>query len=155
MAIPELPYTIPRIVKGRKKSLSIAATPKNETKQRWYVEFFYFSPLSERMERIRVTKKLNRLKDPKEKQRHFSNLCEAYKVALESGWNLLDQNANIKLKKEIIGISLKEGFAKFEEYHAAKGTRPKSISTYRSTINVEIIQKVATCFTLKWPLFSA
>jgi len=90
------------------------------------------------MERIRVTRKLNRIKDPREKLRNFNHLCEAYRIALEGGWNPLDEHANNRLKKEIIGISLDEALNLFETYHRAKGTRPKSMSTYRSTINAFI-----------------
>ncbi|TFB30866.1 phage integrase N-terminal SAM-like domain-containing protein [Pedobacter alluvionis] len=87
------------------------------------------------MERIRVTRKLNRIKDPKQKLRNFNNLCEAYKIALEGGWSPLDEHANARLRKELIGIDLNEALLLFESYHKAKGTRPKSLSTYRSTVN--------------------
>ncbi|WP_421942564.1 tyrosine-type recombinase/integrase [Pedobacter sp.] len=135
MEIPELPYTLPRIVKT--KSAQKLNTGSNSI-SRWYVEFFYFDATTEKMERFRFTKNLNRLHDLKEKQKHFNNLREAYKIALENGWSPVDQNANIKLKKEVVGINLKQGLVKFEEYHTAKGTRPKTISTYRSKVEAFI-----------------
>lgn len=137
MEIPELPYTVPRVVKGRaiKKVPAGSTMEKEVAKQSWYVEFFFHNAAEERMERIRVTRKLNRIKDPKEKLRNFNNLCEAYRIALEGGWNPLDEHANARLKKELIGINLNEALVLFESYHKAKGTRPKSISTYRSTVN--------------------
>ncbi|MFC4209683.1 tyrosine-type recombinase/integrase [Pedobacter lithocola] len=137
MEIPELPYTIPRVVKGRAiiKVPAGSTMEKEVARQSWYVEFFFHNAAEERMERIRVTRKLNRIKDPKQKLRNFNNLCEAYKIALEGGWNPLDEHANARLKKELIGIDLNEALLLFESYHKAKGTRPKSISTYRSTVN--------------------
>ncbi|RZJ91406.1 MAG: hypothetical protein EOO20_05110 [Chryseobacterium sp.] len=137
MDIPELPYTLPRIVKGRTiiKVPAGSTMEKEVAKQSWYVEFFFHNPAQERMERIRVTRKLNRIKDPRQKLRSFTNLCEAYRIALEGGWNPLDEHANARLKKELIGIDLNEALTLFESYHRAKGTRPKSISTYKSTVN--------------------
>ncbi|KQR65353.1 site-specific integrase [Pedobacter sp. Leaf176] len=140
MEIPELPYTVPRLVKGRNITRVPAGSTleKEVAKQSWYIEFFYHNAQKERMERIRVTRKLNRIKDPREKLRNFNHLCEAYRIALEGGWNPLDEHANNRLKKEIIGISLDEALNLFETYDRAKGTRPKSMSTYRSTINAFI-----------------
>ncbi|TCD00744.1 hypothetical protein EZ449_19785 [Pedobacter frigidisoli] len=137
MEIPVLPYTVPRVVKGRaiNKVPAGSSMEKEVAKQSWYIEFFFHNATEERMERIRVTRKLNRIKDPRQKLRNFNNLCEAYKIALESGWNPLDDHANARLKKELIGIDLSEALMLFESYHKAKGTRPKSISTYRSTVN--------------------
>ncbi|MBC6112348.1 site-specific integrase [Pedobacter sp. CCM 8938] len=137
MDIPELPYTIPRLIKGRVITKIPAGTTleKEIAKQRWYIEFFFHNALKERMERIRVTRNLNRIKDPREKLRNFNHLCEAYHIALQGGWNPLDENANARLKKEIIGINLDESLVLFESYHKAKGTRPKSMSTYLSTLN--------------------
>ncbi|WP_316800168.1 site-specific integrase [Pedobacter frigidisoli] len=137
MEIPELPYTLPRIVKGRaiKKVPTGSTIEKEIAKQSWYVEFFFHNAVEERMDRIRVTRNLNRIKDPRQKLRNFNNLCEAYRIALEGGWNPLDEQANSRLKKELIGIDLNEALLLFESYHKAKGTRTKSISTYKSTIN--------------------
>ncbi|MDN3588456.1 site-specific integrase [Pedobacter aquatilis] len=137
MEIPELPYTVPRVVKGRNITrIPVGSTLEREVaKQSWYVEFFFHNASEERMERIRVTRKLNRIKDPRQKLKNFNNLCEAYRIALEGGWNPLDEQANARLKKELIGIDLNEALVLFESYHKAKGTRPKSISTYRSTVN--------------------
>ncbi|RZK25158.1 MAG: hypothetical protein EOO43_06235 [Flavobacterium sp.] len=135
MEIPELPYTLPRVVKTKSPHNLYAGS---KSISRWYVEFFYFDTRTEKMERFRFTKNLNRLHDLKEKQKHFNNLREAYKIALENGWSPVDQNANIKLKKEVVGINLKQGLFKFEEYHTAKGTRPKTISTYRSKVEAFI-----------------
>ncbi len=137
MEIPELPYTVPRVVKGRNITrIPIGSTLEKEVaKQSWYVEFFFHNAAEERMERIRVTRKLNRIKDPRQKLKNFNNLCEAYRIALEGGWNPLDEQANARLRKELIGIDLDEALVLFESYHKAKGTRPKSISTYRSTVN--------------------
>lgn len=136
MEIPELPYAAPRVVKGRaiKKVPAGSTMEKEVAKQSWYIEFFFHNAAEDRMERIRVTRKLNRIKDPRQKLRNFNNLCEAYRIALEGGWNPLDEHANARLKKELIGINLKEALVLFESYHKAKGTRPKSISTYRSTV---------------------
>ena len=137
MEIPELPYTDPRVVKGKAiYKVPVGSTMEKEVaKQSWYVEFFFHNASDERMERIRVTRNLNRIKDPKQKLRNFNNLCEAYKIALEGGWNPLDEQANARLKKELIGVDLNDALLLFESYHKAKGTRPKSISTYKSTLN--------------------
>jgi len=136
MAIPELPYTVPRLVKGKRiesvpKGSSFA---KEEALQNWYIEFFFHNAETGQMDRFRPTKNLNRIKDPREKLKHFSNLCEAYKVALEGGWNPIDDKANDKLKKEIISITLEQAKIMFEEYHIAKGTRKKSIQSYLSKV---------------------
>ena len=137
MAIPELPYTLPRLVKG-KRIVSVpkgSTYAKEEARQNWYIEFFFHNAETGQMERFRPTKSLNRIRDPREKLKHFSNLCEAYKVALEGGWNPIDDKANDKLKKEIISITLEQAKVMFEEYHIAKGTRKKSIQSYLSRIN--------------------
>ena len=78
MDISELPYTVPRVVKGRSinKVPTGSTVEKEVAKQSWYVEFFFHNAAQERMERIRVTRKLNRIKDPRQKLRNFSNLCE-------------------------------------------------------------------------------
>ncbi|RNL55592.1 hypothetical protein [Pedobacter jejuensis] len=80
MDIPELPYTVPRIVKGRTIiKVPVGSTMEKEVaKQSWYVEFFFHNAAEERMERIRVTRKLNRIKDPRQKLKNFNNLCEAW-----------------------------------------------------------------------------
>ena len=137
MDIPELPYSLPHVVKGRtiNKVPTGSTIEKEVAKQSWYVEFFFLYAAEERMERIRITRKLNRTKDPMQKLRAFTNLCEAYRIALEGGWNPLDEHANARLKKELIGINLNEAMELFTSYHKEKGTRPKSISTYRSTVN--------------------
>ena len=137
MAIPELPYTLPRLVKG-KRIVSVpkgSTYAKEEARQNWYIEFFFHNAETGQMERFRPTKNLNRIKDPREKLKHFSNLCQAYKVALEGGWNPIDDKANDKLKKEIISITLEQAKKMFEEYHVAKGTRKKSIQSYMSRVN--------------------
>jgi len=120
MEIPELPYTIPRVVKGRTitKVPAGSTMEKEVARQSWYVEFFFHNASEERMERIRVTRKLNRIKDPKQKLRNFNNLCEAYKIALEGGWNPLDEHANARLRNELIGIDLNEALLLFESYHS-------------------------------------
>ncbi|MDQ0640174.1 hypothetical protein QF042_003739 [Pedobacter sp. W3I1] len=43
MEIPELPYTVPRVVKGRviKKVPAGSTMEKEAAKQSWYVEFFF------------------------------------------------------------------------------------------------------------------
>jgi hypothetical protein len=137
MAIPELPYTLPKLVKGKRiTSVPKGSTwAKEEAKQNWYVEFFFHNPQTEKMERFRPTKNLNRIKDPKEKLKHFNNLCEAYKVALEGGWNPLDEKANDRLKKKISSITLEQAREMFEQYHIAKGTRKKSRQSYLSKVN--------------------
>lgn len=133
MEIPELPYTVPRVVKGRSIiKIPVGSTIEKEVvKQSWYVKFFFHNASEECIERIRVTRKLNWIKDPRQKLKNFNNLWEAYWLALEGGWNPLDQEANARLKKEFIGIDFDEALALFESYHKAKRTRPKSISTYR------------------------
>lgn len=140
MATPELPYTVPRLVKGKKiESVPKGSTKANEeAKQNWYIEFFFHNPESGKMDRFRPTKNLNRIKDPKEKLKHFNNLCEAYKAALEGGWNPIDDKANDRLKKDIISITLEQAKIMFEEYHIAKGTRKKSIQSYLSKVNLFI-----------------
>jgi len=137
MEIPELPYTVPRVVKGRNLTrIPVGRTLEKEVaKQSWYVEFFFHNAAEDWMDRISVTRNLNRIKDPRQKLRNFNNLCEAYRIALEGGWNPLDDQANTRLKKELIGIDLNEALILFESYHKAKGTRPKSISTYKSRVN--------------------
>jgi hypothetical protein len=55
MATPEIPYTIPKLVKGKR----ITTVPKGSTwakeeaKQNWYVEFFFHNPETDKMERFR------------------------------------------------------------------------------------------------------
>ena len=99
MAIPELPYTLPRLVKG-KRIISVpkgSTYAKEEARQNWYIEFFFHNAETGQMERFRPTKNLNRIKSPREKLKHFSNLCQAYKVALEGGWNLLTTRLEIPI----------------------------------------------------------
>ena len=76
MDIPELPYTLPRVVKGRtiNKVPAGSTMEKEVAKQSWYVEFFFHNAAEERMERIRVTRKLNWIKDLRQKLRNFNNL---------------------------------------------------------------------------------
>lgn len=42
------------------------------------------------------------------------------------GWNPLDEHANARLKKELIGTNLNEALILFESHHKAKGTRPNT-----------------------------
>jgi len=137
MEIPDLPYTIPRLFKGKKiESVPKGSTwAKEEALQSWYVEFFFQNPQTGQMERFRPAKNLNRIKDPHEKLKHFTRLCEAYTVALEGGWNPLDERSNEELKKQISSINLLQAKVLFEQYHIAKGTREKSRRSYLSKVN--------------------
>jgi integrase len=137
MATPEIPYTIPKVVKGKK----VEVVPKGSTKakeeanQNWYVEFFFHNPKTGKMDRFRPTKGLNRIKDPKEKLNSFTELCSTYKDALDGGWNPFDEKSNEKLKREIVSLTLEKAKDLFEAYHEAKGTRKKSIQSYLSKVN--------------------
>ena len=59
MEIPELPYTVPRVVMGRTITrVPIASTSEKEVaKQSGYAEFFFRNAAEERMKR-KVTRKL-------------------------------------------------------------------------------------------------
>ena len=137
MATPEIPYTIPKLIKGKR----ITTVPKGSTwvkeeaKQSWYIEFLFHNAESDKMERFRPTKNLNRLKVPKEKLIQFTKLCEAYKIALEGGWSPIDEKANDKLKRQVSSLNLAAAKILFEEYHIAKGTRKKSRQSYLSKVN--------------------
>ncbi|MBC7387618.1 MAG: site-specific integrase [Opitutaceae bacterium] len=137
MATPDIPYTIPKLIKGKR----ITTVPKGSTwvkeeaKQSWYIEFFFHNAESDKMERFRPTKNLNRLKVPKEKLIQFTKLCEAYKIALEGGWSPIDEKANDKLKRQVSSLTLAAAKILFEEYHIAKGTRKKSRQSYLSKVN--------------------
>jgi len=137
MAAPEIPYTVPKLVKGKR----ITTVPKGSTwakeeaKQNWYVEFFFHNPETDKMERFRPTKNLNRLKDPKEKLKQFTRLCDAYKIALEGGWSPIDERSNDRLLKKVSSLTLEGAKELFEQYHKAKGTRKKSIQSYLSKVN--------------------
>ncbi|RZK27230.1 MAG: hypothetical protein EOO43_00300 [Flavobacterium sp.] len=137
MATPELPYTVPRLVKGKRVTTVPKGSTwaKEEAKQSWYVEFFFHNAEMGKMERFRPTKNLNRLKDPKEKLFQFSKLCEAYKIALEGGWSPIDEKANDRLKRQVSSLTLEAAKKLFEEYHIAKGTRKKSRQSYLSKVN--------------------
>lgn len=144
MIAPELHYTILRLFKGKKiESVPEDSTgAKEEALQNWYVEFFFHIPQTGQMERFRLTKDLNRIKDPNEKLKHFTRLCTAYAEALEGGWNPLDEKANDKLKKQITSVGLLHAKVLFEQYHIAKGTREKAL-------RLHISLKVATLFRTK------
>ena len=137
MATPKLPYTIPKLVKGTRVTVLPKGSTwaKEEAKQNWYIEFFYLNPVTEKMERFRPTRNLNRIKDPKDKLSHFTKLCEAYKVALEGGWNPIDEKSNDKLLKKTSALTLQAAKEHFREYHVAKGTRKKSVQSYLSKVN--------------------
>ena len=93
MTLPEIPYTTPKIVKGKQLKTDVKGVQRArmEAEQNWYVEFLFHNPKTGKMERFRPTKGLNRIKDPKEKLAAFTDLCFAYKTALEGGWNPLDE----------------------------------------------------------------
>jgi len=137
MAVPDIPYTIPKLVKGKRVTTVPKGSTwaKEEAKQNWYVEFFFHNAETYKMERFRPTKNLNRLKDPKEKLKQFTRLCDAYKIALEGGWSPIDEKANDRLKRQISSLTLEAAKDLFEEYHIAKGTRKKSRQSYLSKIN--------------------
>ncbi|HMI01256.1 MAG TPA: site-specific integrase [Pedobacter sp.] len=137
MATPEIPYTIPKLVKGKRVTTVPKGSTwaKEEAKQNWYVEFFFHNAETDKMERFRPTKNLNRLKDPKEKLMQFTRLCEAYKIALEGGWSPIDEKANDRLKRQVSSLTLEAAKTLFEEYHIAKGTRKKSRQSYLSKLN--------------------
>ncbi len=96
MATPEIQYTLPKVVKGTKVEVVPKGSTrvKEEANQNWYVEFFFFNPKKEKMERFRPTKGLNRIKDPKEKINAFNDLCTTYKAALDGGWSPFDAQSN-------------------------------------------------------------
>jgi integrase len=140
MESAEITYTTPRLVKGK----SIEAVPKGSTrskeeaKQSWYVEFFFYNPRTSQMERFRFSKNLNRIKEPKEKLNLFTELLDTYKDALDGGWSPIDEKSNEKLKREIVSLTLDKGKDLFEAYHKAKGTRKKSIQSYLSKVKAFI-----------------
>jgi integrase len=136
MKVPAKLYTEPILNKGKE----VKAVPKGSTKAveqsklTWYVDFSFYNTTTGKLERFRKTNNGNRIKDPKEKLRHFTGLLAAYKELLESGYNPLDERSNENLKKSIVSVTLKEAKDRFVEYHQAKGTRRKSIQTYISKI---------------------
>jgi len=140
MKTAEITYTTPKLFKGKKIDLVPKGSTKarEEAKQSWYIEFFFYDPATRNMERFRFSKNLNRVKDPKEKLILFTELLETYIEALDGGWSPIDERSNDKLKRQIVSLSLEEGKVLFEGYHEAKGTRKKSIQSYLSKVNMFI-----------------
>jgi hypothetical protein len=140
MTTAEITYTTPKLFKGKKIDFVPEGSTKSreEAKQSWYIEFFFFDPATRSMERFRFSKNLNRVKDPKEKQSLFNQLLETYTEALDGGWSPIDERGNDKLKRQIVSLSLEEGKVLFKAYHEAKGTRKKSIQSYLSKVNMFI-----------------
>jgi integrase len=140
MKTAEITYTPPKLVKGKKIDFvpKGSTKAKEEAKQSWYVQFFFYDPETRNMERFRFSKNLNRIKDPKEKQSLFTELLETYTEALNGGWSPIDERGNEKLKREIISLTLEKAKELFEAYHEAKGTRKKSIQSYLSKVKMFI-----------------
>jgi integrase len=137
MESAEVNYTTPRLFKGKAIDLvpKGSTKAKEEAKQSWYVEFFFYNPGLGEMERFRFSKNLNRIKEPKEKLNLFTELLDTYKDALDGGWSPIDEKSNEKLKREVVSLTLDKGKELFESYHKAKGTRKKSIQSYLSKVN--------------------
>lgn len=134
MKTAEITYTPPKLVKGKKIDFvpKGSTKAKEEAKQSWYVQFFFYDPETKNMECFRFSKNLNRIKDPKEKQSLFNELLETYTEALNGAWSPIDERGNEKLKREIISLSLEKAKELFEAYHEAKGVRKKQFNpTYR------------------------
>jgi integrase len=133
-------YTQPILSKGK----LVSSVPKGSTKAKeqakleWYVDFSYLNPTTGKMQRFRKTHDGNRIKDPGEKLEHFTALLISYKEVLEGGWSPIDEQANAKLRRSVISLTLEEGKELFKAYHKSKGTRPKSIATYLSKVNAFI-----------------
>jgi integrase len=140
MESAEVTYTTPRLFKGKPVDLVPKGSTKarEEAKQSWYVEFFFYDPGTGEMERFRFSKNLNRIKEPKEKLDLFTELLDTYKAALDGGWSPIDERSNEKLKREIVSLTLDKAKELFEVYHKAKGTRKKSIQCYLSKVNAFI-----------------
>ncbi|MCQ6957714.1 tyrosine-type recombinase/integrase [Mucilaginibacter aquariorum] len=127
-----LKYTLPVLRKGKK----IVSVPKGSTKiieqakQRWLVEYYYENPETLKPHRIRETIKLNRIKDPVEKQIFADTYVKELTDLLKSGYSPFSDNND--LKSDIIAISLKDAIDQWLEYHLSKGSRKKSIGDFRS-----------------------
>ena len=84
MAVDISPYSIPVIKKGKPiKLVPVDSTKqKEEAKQTWQVEYYFFNEASGKKERIRVNNGFNRIKNPVEKLNQFEILRQSYKELL-------------------------------------------------------------------------
>jgi hypothetical protein len=138
MESAEVAYTTPRLFKGKTIDLvpKGSTKAKEEAKQSWYVDFFFYNPGLGEMERFRFNKNLNRIKVPKEKLNLFTELLDTYKNALDGGWSPINKKSNEKLKREVVSLTLDKGKELFEAYHKAKGTRQKSIQIAKNHLKL-------------------
>jgi integrase len=130
-------YSVPILRKGK----AIVSVPKGSTKikeealQDWYIEY-YFTDYSLDIvnKRIKLRADINRVKDPQEKLRRANELLQSVTELLEEGYNPLNEEANTKLRNEIISISVREAIVLYSKHLEDNGTRKKSIQTYMSKL---------------------
>jgi len=89
------------------------------------------------MTRSRVTRDINRIKYPDEKEEAAQLLCDIYKELLEGGWNPFDETRNEKLRKSTINILVQTVVKLFLQHHKTKGSRLKTIQSYDSRYSAQ------------------
>jgi integrase len=134
-----LDYSLPVLRKGKEvKSWSKGSSKANEVaKQPWLIEYFFVNPITKKKERFRITQNLNRIKDPAQKLKLFTELLQEYTALLETGlYSPFEENS--ELNYSITDITLSEAKAEFIAYHKSKNSRPRTITSFSSKVKMMV-----------------
>ena len=107
----------------------------------WFVEFYFHDHSEGISKRFRIAKNFNRFKDYHQKLEAFSGLLASCTNDLNNGWNPI-QIAEVKEDPPIISsdqLCLEQAKQKFLEYHKSKGSRLKTIQSYRSKLRLFVV----------------
>lgn len=98
--------------------------------KKWFVEYYFRDPETQKFERFKVYENLNRIKDPKEKLKFAEQLRDAVNYHLENGFDPFQQEMTVAVRN----WTLVQGLNYFKQNLGNRGLRERSIKLYGSVL---------------------
>lgn len=98
--------------------------------KKWFVEYYFRDPETQKFERFKVYENLNRIKDPKEKLEFANQLKDAVNYHLEHGFDPFQEEMKIAVRN----WTLVQGLNYFKQNLGNRGLRARSIKLYGSVL---------------------
>ncbi|WP_162238704.1 site-specific integrase [Pedobacter sp. Leaf194] len=130
-------FTQPILRKGKAVNKSGKRLTKAEEGilQDWYIEY-YFTDLSLDIinKRVKLRRDINKSENIRDKESRAQTLLSSITELLQEGYHPFNEEANIKLRNEIISISVPEAVDVYIQHLNDIKLRKKSIQTYYSKL---------------------
>lgn len=136
-AIMDTSFTQPTLRKGKaiNKSGKRLTKAQEALAQDWYIEY-YFTDLSMGIigKRVKLRKEINQCDNVYDKEAQAQTLLRSITELLEEGFHPFNEEANTKLRNEIVSITISEAVDLYIQHLNDIKLRKKSIQTYNSKL---------------------